>query len=375
MTEELTIQDLINQGKQIENGIDFDLSAIFVGLNDPLFDAIINYSQNQLNGIGFNYDTLYQWHNKRIKQSHSRSPQKPHPPIQMERSIQQNCDDIESCLMGVLSRILPSTESLSYLSLRHIPLLYPEIDVLSQSLSQCSSIRVLAIEDVPLKLKGFKRLSKALHNRAVICLRMKNCELDDSIADELLSLIHFHVKIQTDAQKKADFEHHPCEVVSIVDYDFRENNFTSSFVQMLEADIQQSPIVRFDLRGNSKINSNVVTSPKIFIGPLSYEINSKTKNQSSTTLQHQLEDENSALHAELNRLTDGKYVAFISKNLFAIGDRAPELVDHINALDSFCEDLQNESINSISNPPPTKSQYPKKPRYLKQKKRASIVNE
>ena len=140
------------------NGVyDFDLSAIFIDYWKPLQNTLIQLGVNKLPGIAFNLQTLLKSNAemKAFRRSNKAGRTRPHPPIELEGSIQQNNRELIPELVGLLSRIIPKTRSIRTLRFTSMAFGMNEIEILSQSIQQCGSLRVLQFCDIPLYDNGF----------------------------------------------------------------------------------------------------------------------------------------------------------------------------------------------------------------------------
>lgn len=354
--------DLLKKISTFKNNCyNIDLSSVSVDYFQPLLETLYSYGVKAIPGLGFNSDLsltvakeLHAFRNSRRADSEVY-----HPPIEFEGSIFQNNAQFISELVGLLSRILPRTESIFILKFRSMLFEYRDIDVLSQSIYQCETLRVLKLHNIPLHDEGFERLSQALRRKSVTTLQCRNCKLTDQIADSLISLINYQTYVQREAERKAEqMKDKNLGIVCISMYDFRDNKFSNNFVSEIENEVDNSSILRFDLRGNH-ISVDKVHSPKIVAG----KMNKRLTVNAAQTQEQRLEETNQRLHQILEQLTNGQKIALLSPGLYAIGARAPELADHIQMLDQFYGKIESGEISQkqLKKKPSLKK---KKPKYL-----------
>ena len=210
-------------------------------------------------------------------------------------------------------------------------------------------------------------MALSIRKKGILKLKCRNCKLTDAISETVLSLIQIHSNIQKEAEKKAEMEKNPnLGIVCLNSFDFRDNNLTTDFLQVIEHDVEFSPITVFDLRANINIPESDVHSNKIYAGevtsslsipglPKSPEVKILAKSQKKAKSKSRndinsvsrdiiLEAENRNLRMTLDKLLGGQNIAILMDDLFAIGDRAPELAEHVQKLDEFCERLESDKF-------------------------------
>lgn len=356
-----------------KNGVyHFDLSAIDIDYFDSFFLSIYLFGKSgPIRGLAFNADLALQTEIDRIMYKKTRAAlvKQYHPKIEWESSIYKNREKvIRPELAGLISRFLPKSETLHVLKFRNIPFSKRDVEVLSQSIMGNSSLRELTFTNVPLTDDGFRILALSLRKKGIVKLKCRNCKLTDDIGEVVKSLIQLHTSIQKEAEKKAEMEKNPnLGIVCLNSFDFRDNNLTTDFLHLIEQDVEFSPITFFDLRANIGIPETDIVSNKIYAGELANsslsisgfpktpeakilaktqrKAKSKSRNDvNSVSRDIVLEAENRNLKLKIDKLLGGKNVAIIMDDLFAIGDRAPELAEHVQKLDDFCERLENDQF-------------------------------
>ncbi|OHT15299.1 hypothetical protein TRFO_14203 [Tritrichomonas foetus] len=345
MKKLLTLEKLGSLGINKNGTYQFDLSSIDIDYLESLYASIYQYAQKDIRGLSFNLDLSIQSTIDYIRYRKSKASlhSQHHPQPELESSCYKNRPKLIPELTGLISRFLPKSESLRILKFRSIPFSFQDIDVLSQSIMQCQCLRELTLNNVPLSDEGFFSLASAIRQRGLVKLKCRNCKLTDAISETVASLIQFHTGIQKEAERRAELEKNPnLGIVCLSFYDFRDNNLTADFLHCVEHEVEFSPVQSFDLRGNIKISDDDVTSLKIFAGQNS----SAPRGKAEPPLPREivLEAENRSLRGQLESLLNGKSVAVLMDDLFAVGDRAQELASHISKLDEFCGKLENEQF-------------------------------
>jgi hypothetical protein len=338
---ELPLEGLRELAKCKNETLNFDLSAIDADYFEPLLRSLYAHIPSELHGLGFNLDVLDADRKDKIKpEFHKRR----HPAPELEHSIFRlfKPNVIVPRLIALLSRVLHKTHSLRVLKFRALPLQFPDVDVLAQSIEQCQSLRILSLSNFLLGTRGFERLILSLKKRGVQTLKCRNCALTDHITPLVVSLIAAHRLVQKEAERKAEQEkHRSLGIVCLSVFDFRNNQLTDEFVEGIKEIVEDSPVRQFDLRGNPAISADSPPGPKFLVGeeegPQLY----------TPEREAQLEDENQRLRKDLKELTQGKDVAILRPDLYAIGDRAAELVRHIEALDTLCTMMEADGVRRI----------------------------
>lgn len=356
MDQFLSHEELKKIGKSSEKGCyDFDLSAIYIDYWNPLKNTLIQSNSLKILEIGFNYQTYIDLQ-AQLKQAKNRPQSKRmfHPPIEYEGSILKNCPDVIPELIGVLSRIIPKAKTIRALSFRTMPFGLNEIEILSQSIIQCSSLRVLRFSDIPLYDNGFAKLCESLKRQSIQELQCKNCGLSDEIVPVFIDLLECHGRIQKIAEKHAEQNKEKnIGLVCLHVIDFSHNNLTTRFVDQIHDVIDASPVTSLDLTGNEEIDFSTVESPKIILE------NEGLANDGSLGIparEKELERENLRLKRIVSSLVQGKDVVALRSDLYAIGDRANELAEHVRILDELCMKFENGDIE----PPRPKKKKPAK---------------
>ena len=341
----LSLDQLESLGSCKNSVYSFDLSLIDIDYLDSLFDSIYFYAKKSIKGLGFNLDlsiksTLDYFKFRKTKAAQHKQH---HPQPELESSCFKNRPKLMQELIGLISRFLPQSDSIQKLKFRAMPFTFQDIDVLSQSIQQCSCLRELTLNNIPLSDEGFFSLALALRKRSVIKLKCRNCKLTDNISETVASLIQFHTNIQKEAEKKAEQEKNPnLGIICLSNYDFRDNNLTNEFIHAIEHDVEFSPITSFDVRGNLQITESSIASSKFYFGPNSSEPREKPEPPESREII--LERENRNLKETLKNLVGGQRVVMIMDDLYAIGNRSQELLSHIKQLDEFCGKLENQQF-------------------------------
>lgn len=370
-TKHLSLCEFESLGTNKNGVYHFDLSAIDIDYFDAFFLSVYLFGKSgPIRGLAFNADLSLQTEIDRIMYKKSRNAliKQFHPKIEWESSIYKNREKvIRPELAGLISRFLPKSESLRVLKFRNIPFSKRDVEVLSQSIMGNTSLRELTFTNVPLTDDGFRVLASSLKKKGILKLKCRNCKLTDDIGGTVLSLIQLHSNIQKEAEKKAEMEKNPnLGIVCLNSFDFRDNNLTTEFLHNIEHEVEFSPITFFDLRSNIGIPESDVISNKIYTGestsslsisgfPKSPEAKilaktqrkakSKSRNDvNSVSRDIVLEAENRNLKMTLDNLLGGQNVAILMDDLFAVGERAPELAEHVQKLDEFCERLENDQF-------------------------------
>ena len=141
--------------------------------------------------------------------------------------------------------------------------------------------------------------------------------------------------------------------VSLHAYDFRGNNFTQQFVQEISADVDHSSIESIDLRDISDLQ----TPPE---GASSKMIFGQTVKAKAISRESIIEQENQQLRQQLADILKGQEVAVLRSGLFAIGERAHELAEHILALDDLCTKIESGDFQLEQTSKPKKAVIKKK---------------
>ncbi|EAY13904.1 hypothetical protein TVAG_028570 [Trichomonas vaginalis G3] len=357
MDQILSLEELKKISKSSEkNFYEFDLSAIYIDYWNPLKYTLIQNGPLNIQGIGFNYQTFINFQ-AQLKQAKKNTSSKGmyHPPIEYEGSIQKNCKDLIPELIGLLSRIIPKTRTIRQLSFRTMPFGLNEIEILSQSIIQCNSLRVLKFSDIPLYDNGFAKICESLKRQAVQELQCKNCGLSDAIIPAFVDLLENHCRIQKIAEKHAEQNKDKnLGLVCLHVIDFSNNNLTTRFVDEIHEILDSSPVTSLELTGNDDIDFSTVQSPKIVLGGGD---DSTDKSSSISAREKELERENLRLKRVVSSLVQGKDVVALRSDMYAVGDRANELAEHVRILDELCMKFES---GEMSPPRPKKKPAKKK---------------
>lgn len=333
-----------------EDNIVCDLSNISVDLYDQLKELILKYGITKIGCLSINRSTSVKYDREveKIRKEKGKKAKVPPPPL-LEGSIYSQKDYLEADIVALMARLLPKTKSLKSLTLHSFQFTPIDFDILFQALSLNKSLRTLKLQGIPIKRVVFDKLAEALKHRFIVNLTIKNCNLSDKIADSFLSLINYHTAIQKKAERIAQMHKKHINLVCISNIDFRDNKFTTSFIQKIVPIIDSSPVFRLDLRDNIQIPINYRVSPKIIVGntPQFDSPNSKARSKLGYRSrlaedEHKLEIENKKLKSKLEMLENNNNVATIAKRTYAIGDRANELVEYINELDNLYIDIRKK---------------------------------
>ena len=352
----LSLEELKKISKFSGGVYDFDLSAIFVDYWRPLQNTLIQLGISKLNGLGFNLETLVRANAqmKAFRRSSKAGRIRPHPPIELEGSIQQNNRELIPELVGLLSRIIPKTRSLKTLKFTTMPFGMNEIEILSQSIQQCGSLRTLYFSDIPLYDNGFAKLCEALNRQAIQELTCKNCGLTDAISPVLLNLVETHGRIQKIAEKHAQQNNEKnIGLVCLHILDLSNNELTSKFVEEVEEGVDASPVTTIDISGNKDVDPSKIKSPKFTIST-----EAARRDLSQSDYEKELLKENDRLKRVVSQLVNGKDVAALRSDLYAVGPRAGELSEFIGILDDMCAAI---GADESYVPKPRKKTTKKKP--------------
>lgn len=370
-TKHLSLAEFESLGINKNGVYHFDLSAIDIDYFDAFFISVYLFGKSgPIRGLAFNADLALQTYFDQLnyKKSKESLSKQHHPKPEYESSCYKNRKKIIPELAGLVSRFLPKSESLRVLKFRNIPFTFQDIDVLSQSINDNSSLRELSFTNVPLGDEGFINLALSIRKKGLLKLKCRNCKLTDEIGETVLSLIQIHTNIQKEAEKKAEQEKNPnLGIVCLNSFDFRDNDLTINFLHLIEHEVEFSPITFFDLRANIRILESDVTSNKIYAGEVTSSLSipdspkspeakmlakaqrrakskSHTADVNSVSRDIILEAQNRNLKMTLDKLLGGQNIAILMDDLFAIGERAPELAEHVQKLDDFCERLENDQF-------------------------------
>ena len=219
------------------------------------------------------------------------------------------------------------------LLLSSFPLTINHVENLSQCVIQCSPFGVLQFCNIPLNDGGFIIITIALRRQAVQVLQCRNCGLTDKNGPILLGLVSFHTKIQKIAGKNIQQNNEPdIGLVYLRQYGHSENKLTNKFVESIVTDINMSPVQTINLSGNEEIEETLIESPKLIFGSGDF-CNSKGKKLA--LYEKELRKENEKLKQIFTKIVGGKDVVALRSDLYAIGQRAAKLTEHIKILDEF----------------------------------------
>lgn len=330
-----------------EDDIKCDLSEISIDLFDQLQELILKYGMTKIACLSINRSSSVKYDRKVEKTRREKGKKaKVPPPPNLEGSIYSQRSFLEADIVALMARLLPKTKSLRSLTLHSFQFAPTDFDILFQALSLNKSLRTFKLQGMEIKKDVFAKLTEALKHKFIINLTIKNCNLSDKIADSFLSLVNYHTLIQKKAERIAEMHRKHISLVCISNIDFRDNKFTTSFIQKVVPIIDSSPVFRLDLRDNIQIPINYNVSPKIIVGNTpQYDTRSKSKSKLSyksrrLESERKLEIENQKLKDKLGNLDEN--VVTIAKRTYAVGDRANELVEHINELDKLCTILSKK---------------------------------
>ena len=242
-------------------------------------------------------------------------------------------------MAALVSRILFKTKRLHSLSLKSLNLDFCDLDVICQGVISCSTLRSLAFVSVPIGDEGFQMLAAALRRRGVTDLTCRACGLTDDSSAELRQLVKFHMIVQRKEDNTANKEKRTPELIALASIDLRGNALTPYFVEDVRNLVDRSPVYRFDLRDNAEIARAMKRiSPKFIVGV--------TPKRRKVNDDERLKLENERLKGKVGRIIGRKNVAAVNDNVFIVGHRAPELADHIFALDRLCTKLEKQGVMS-----------------------------
>jgi hypothetical protein len=322
----LSLEELALLANSSSSQIAIDFSSISVDLLPQLEDSLLHHCVSSITSLKFSAALFDAYEIQYTNGDHGLPPE-------LEGSIYVQFPSFRSEFAALLSRILTRARKLRKLVVHSIKLSYLDIDVICQGLSVCPSLRELSFCRVPLFDEGFQRLSQALFKQGVRKLQCRHCRLSDAIAPGILSLLKFHTSIQRAADQQFKKRKKRAALVCLHNFDFRENRFTPAFLRKITQWVTQSPTVSFDLRGCAKIPPSTKV-PQVFAlgGVAAKKLTSRQK----------LEEENRRLTKRVDTLIGNNKVAVVARNLFLVGERATELAERLDELDSLCERLEQE---------------------------------
>jgi hypothetical protein len=341
--------------------LNFDLSSLDADYFDPLLSALCRFAPQSISGLGFNADLSIRERSlplcmrgkdgRRIRN---------HPAIEFESSALKNCRSVVPRLIGALSRILPKSVSLRKLKFRSLNLRWQEFDVLAQSIGQCKSLHVLSFRNIRMDHLVFDRLTRAMKKLGIRTLKCRGCCLDDKISNTLIGLIRIHQIIQRDAERRAEFaKNRHLGIVCLSVIDFRRNLFTNQFIETIGPAVTESSMRKIDLRENPEIQPTGTESSKfLMIDPPPR----RTPEEREIDHETELEEENRKLKDIISEFAGGKNVVALQRDLYAIGDRTPELIDHLIKLDMLREKMEAQEAAERRSPRPSKMKFTPKRR-------------
>ena len=309
-----------------------DFSAISIDLFPPIKAALLRYGANRIRHLNLNCN-MQARHRRALKH---RCQNLPH---ELESSIALQLPYFEAEVAALVSRILFKTKRLHSLSLKSINLDFCDLDVICQGLISCSTLRSLAFVSVPIGDEGFQMLAAALRRPGVTDLTCRACGLTDDSSAELRQLVKFHMIVQRKEDNTANKEKRTPELIALASIDLRGNALTPYFVEDVRNLVDRSPVYRFDLRDNAEITRAMKRiSPKFIVGV--------TPKRGKVSDDERLKLENERLKGKVGRIIGRKNVAAVNDKVFIVGHRAPELADHIFALDRLCTKLEKQGVMS-----------------------------
>jgi len=313
--------------------LDFDLSSLDINEWTFFCNSLLHHGYKTIKGLGFNYKTLVNHEFKSQQMSEFGSPTKRRcaPPLVLESSVQRILKKPVSELIGLLSRIIPKTKTISILQFTSIPISIPDIDILCQSIFQCSPLRSLRLQDIKLSTEGFSLLCESMKKQGIVEFQARKCQLNDESIPSLADLIDFHSKLQKEAERKRDMACNNKGILQpLMFLDLRDNEFTNEFIYSLTDLIEQSTLSVVYMSGNIDIDPDIVDSPKILFSQKDDPVKNKLVTQ--TKIDH-LRQENQRLKAILAEITENNIVVPLPSGIYAVGNRAPDLSDHVQTLE------------------------------------------
>lgn len=341
----------------------FDISRLTCEKFDQLMKTLQAKCKSDITGLGFTLDLLEQTRRKaqNTEKSGSRgdklAAKRNTVPVSLEASVVYKRKNVTRNILGTVAQILTKTESIDFLKFRSLPIKITDLDMLSDGIYACDTLRSLHLCDIPLGDAGFERLARSFRKMSIVDLQLRQCHLTDGATSAMSALLGYHVFIQQEAEWKASLSgSKSMSIVCIHTLDLRDNEFTYKFIDGIIDTIQDLPMKSLDLRGNTGITQEIarnlmkcLPNTKVQIGqsklPKSPVIKRiiptrsrpvsalSSLSKSKPTHIQLLEEENEQLQTLIDYLKSGEGVTELEQGLLVIGNRSEELVDHIRNLD------------------------------------------
>ena len=324
----LSFPELLQATNSIGSEVTIDLSAVSIDLFNPIKTALLKYGVSKIRHLNFNCN-MRDTYRVAMKQRKKNLPQ------ELEGSIALQLPNLETEIAALISRILFRTKRLHGLAVKSLDFSLSDIDVISQGIEACATLRRLKFVSVPLNDEGFERLAASLRRRSLTQLTCRMCNLSDEVSACFRSLVKFHTLLQQRETRMAEKEKRKTELVALANFDLRGNRFTGFFIESVRNIVDRSPIYRLDLRDNAGI-------PALTKAPPKFEVGETPKTGGRINSEENMRVENERLKVRLNKLLGKKNVAAVTDSVFIVGNRAPELADHIFSLDRLYTRLQRE---------------------------------
>jgi hypothetical protein len=311
--------------------ITVDFSSVCIDDLTRLKDLLFHFGVLDIHGITFNL-ALYNSHHKSAKDI------PPEDVMRFGASVYVQLPTFPQEVAAIIARLLNRARALRVLTVESIDLSFPEVDLICQGISDASCLRVVNFEKIPLFDEGFELLAGAISRQGVVSVGAVGCRLTDAITRHVAALIVKHTAIQKAVDEERFRSHRAPKLVCLSSFDFRENRLSQSFVKGIAGKVRASPIRHFDLRDNPRIPSSMRPARVFLVGPSCLDRFHKR----STT--QKLRDENAKLRSRLAAFVGSKNIVMVDRDTFVVGERASELVQHINELDSLYSRLRQPRI-------------------------------
>jgi hypothetical protein len=253
----------------------FDLSRITSEQYAVLMKTLPVSAVNSVTEIGFTLDFQEQVRTEAIRtaETGTRGDKLARrrarvPSSALRQSVAFHSKHVVREAFGLLGQVLPRTRSLKSVELRALPADIVDIRLLAEGVFQCEPLRRLHLCDIPLGDQGFAMIGRALRRRSVIDLQCRKCQLTDACARDVQSLLAYHVFVQSEYAWKASLSSGTVtDVVCLQTLDFRDNEFTFEFINVIRDALFDLQLSCMDLRGNDGISDAIVASLRTMIGP------------------------------------------------------------------------------------------------------------
>ena len=418
----LSLTELEKMGSNISGVYKFDISRISSDQYTSWLRSILHYSDS-FKGLKFCLDLAETISRKRNftnkngsrgdKLGQSRQPL----PVALDNSAMTRLPNASKDLYSTVSKLITRAKEFEFLKFRNIQCTFSDIDTLSASIFQSSTIRKLHFCDVNMGDAGFERLCRALRKRSVTDLQCRKCGLTDKSAGPFRSLLQFQPFLQYEFSWEdsliSDAPTGATSVVCLQRFDLRDNLFTSQFIDDVKDALYFENFSLIDLRGNFGISEAIILpvrkeiqqlnkkaptkiNIKILVGLSALPKESKlmerkiasskkhpqkTANSEPLSKIKLLEEENRQLKYVIDCLQNHTNIETLEPGLDIVGSQAPQLVSHIRTLDNFLITstngpqpfLMESKVLKRNKPEPVQSQEPVQ-NSIKPKKRGQSVS-